>query len=116
MAIDRLLRQAAAQIALVDPATAATTLDRMLVVDVREPSEVLQGYLPGAINVPRGLLEFRAENDVAFSTPERPILLYSGAGKRSALAAFSLKQLGFENVFSLAGGIERWQREDRPVD
>ena len=115
MAVDRLLQKASTEITHIEPAVAAARLGDMLVIDVREPWEVLHGYLPGAVNVPRGLLEFRAEDDGAFRTPGRPILVYSGDGRRSALAAQALQQLGFADVYSLAGGFRRWLQEERPV-
>ncbi len=115
MAVDQLLDEARNQIREVEPAAALAALDDMLVIDVREPWEVLHGYLPGAINVPRGLLEFRHLERGGDDPEARPILLVSGDGRRSALAALTLKQLGVDRVFSLAGGMSRWLREELPV-
>lgn len=91
-----------------------------VVIDVREPAEFAQGHLPGAINLPRGVLEFqiRAHPAVAGRTagsPALPLLLYCLTGGRSALAADSLGQLGFEDVRSLAGGLQAWRNAGLPL-
>lgn len=79
-------------------------------VDIREPAEVAKsGLVAGAVNVPRGLLEFQID-------PESPthnaklaagsrLVLYCGSGARSALAAKSLKEMGVENVVHVPGGF-----------
>ncbi len=115
MAVDELLDEARDQINEVEPAAALAALADMLVIDVREPWEVLHGYLPGSINVPRGLLEFRYLERDDDATDDKPILLVSGDGRRSALAALTLKQLGVDRVYSLAGGMTRWLLEELPV-
>lgn len=91
-----------------------------LVVDVREPAEFAEGHLPGAVNLPRGVLEFqiRAHPAIAGRTTGSsapPLLLYCLTGGRSALAADSLGQLGFEDVRSLAGGLQAWRNAGLPV-
>jgi len=115
MQIDALLRDAQARVHDVTPEYAEAELPRFLVVDVREPQEVLHGFLPDALHVPRGVLEIRVSEDDRFRDREQAILCYSGTGVRSALAALTLQQLGFTNVHSLAGGINRWSDEDRPI-
>lgn len=87
------------------------------VVDVREPDEFAEGHIPGAVNIPRGLLEFevdghpavRYETAEALSHRERPVILYCLSGGRSALAADALRQLGFQNPVSLDHGILGWE-------
>src|SRR5215210_730389 len=73
------------------------------VVDVRERDEWDEGHLPNATHIPRGSLESRIEQAVPDRT--RPVLLYCAAGNRSAFAARTLEELGYENVRSLAGGF-----------
>ena len=79
-----------------------------LLVDVRDPGEVAQsGMLAGAINVSRGMVEFRADpampsHDPAFNR-RRPVILYCASGGRSALAGKALVELGYENVSNLGG-------------
>tara|TARA_R110000782_G_scaffold29887_6_gene74196 strand:+ start:168 stop:518 length:351 start_codon:yes stop_codon:yes gene_type:complete len=116
MLIDGLIEDAQTQVREINPAAVAGRLEDYLVLDVREPSEVLLGFLPGAINVARGTMEFRVSDDPRFGKPQTAILVYSGHGRRSALAALTLSQLGFSNVQSLAGGIKRWSEEDWPIE
>lgn len=93
------------------------------IVDVREPDEFADGHLPGAVNIPRGLLEFEVdghpavnyETAEALSHRERPVVLYCLSGGRSALAAEALKRLGFSSPMSLAGGILHWADAGHPV-
>src|SRR5260370_41791380 len=70
-------------------------------IDVRERDEQAKGTIPGAIALPRGILEVNI--DRITTDKNRKLVLYCGGGSRSALAASSLKKLGFNNVISLAG-------------
>ena len=82
------------------------------VIDVREPGEFAEGRIPGAVNIPRGVLEFQVDGhpavngarDEHLSHRETPVIVYCRTGGRSALAAESLKRLGFAQPLSLAGG------------
>ena len=83
-----------------------------VIIDVREESEVNNlGIVKGAIHIPRGLLEFKLEpnsiNNSININRETNILIYCAGGYRSALAAKTLKDLGFKNVFNL-GGFSDW--------
>lgn len=86
-----------------------------VLIDVREPVEFATGHLPGAINIPRGVLEFQIESHPALVGPPRPIVLYCHSGGRAALAALSLSTLGFDEVRSLTGGIMGWAKADLPI-
>jgi sulfur-carrier protein adenylyltransferase/sulfurtransferase len=112
-----LLQQVKSEIDEVDVTQARELLgadDRPLVVDVRELDEWTEGRIPGAIHIPRGNLESRIEQ----AAPDRaqPIFLYCAAGNRSAFAAKSLEELGYENVVSLAGGYTDWKRSGLPTE
>ncbi len=85
-----------------------------LVLDVREQAEWDEGHLPGAVHIPRGSLESRIER--AAPDPERRIVVYCAAGNRSAFAAKTLAELGYEDVVSLAGGFADWKRSGFPVE
>jgi rhodanese-related sulfurtransferase len=93
------------------------------IVDVREPAEFAAGHVPGAVNIPRGVLEFEVDGhpavncvtDPALSHREQPIVLYCRSGGRSALAAEALKRLGFADARSLGGGYIGWAAAGRPV-
>ena len=93
------------------------------IVDVREPEEFADGHLPGAVNIPRGLLEFEVDGHPAvnYQTAEalahrqRPVVLYCLSGGRSALAAEALLRLGFVDPMSLEDGILGWADAGHPV-
>ncbi|MSP16643.1 MAG: molybdopterin-synthase adenylyltransferase MoeB [Myxococcales bacterium] len=85
-----------------------------VIIDVREQDEWVQGFVPGARFIPRGFLEPRIEEQVP--AREQPIILYCAGGTRSALAARSLKELGYTNVKSLAGGFAAWKRAGHPQE
>ena len=89
-------------------------------VDIRESEELLQnGRIPGAIHAPRGMLEFYADASLPYHKPEfdkkKRIILHCASGGRSALATDSLKQMGFENVAHLDGGIKAWKDSGNEV-
>jgi len=83
------------------------------VVDVRESDEYAAGRIPGAIWLPRGFLEIRIEEK---ASREEPLVLYCAGGTRSALAAKTLQDMGYQNVSSLAGGFTRWSDAAYPID
>lgn len=84
-------------------------LGKALILDVREPSEYAQGHLPNAINLPRGLLEFKLNSHPLFEgKQEADILVYCQVGGRSALAAETMLKLGYQKPLSLAGGFKAW--------
>ncbi len=86
-----------------------------LLVDVREPDEYHNGHITGAINVPRGLLEFKFSNDEALTSRDLNIVIYCKNSGRAALSAQSLAAMGYLHVQSITGGIEAWEAADKPV-
>jgi sulfur-carrier protein adenylyltransferase/sulfurtransferase len=84
------------------------------IVDVRERDEWDEGHLPGAVHVPRGHLESRIES--AAPDKSRPVLVYCASGNRSAFAAKTLEELGYDHVVSLAGGFTDWKRNGNPFE
>lgn len=96
---------------------AGSLLGKALVLDVREPAEFALGALPGAVNIPRGVLEFKIDGHPAFQNRrDADILVYCQTGGRSALATEALKKLGYENAVSLAGGFKSWQESGQTVE
>ena len=92
-----------------------------LLLDIQEPDEYARGHIPGAIHVPRGMLEFQIMKTlehigVRASASDADMVLYCGTGGRSALAAKSLDDMGFRNVRSMDGGIVAWNEAGLPVD
>lgn len=94
-----------------------------LLIDIREPGEYERGHIPGAVHLPRGLLEFEIHGLVQSALSDRnappedhPVVLYCGTGGRSALAAETMATLGYRNVRSLSGGLVAWTQTKLPVD
>jgi sulfur-carrier protein adenylyltransferase/sulfurtransferase len=110
-----LLQQVRSEISEIDATHARDRIEsgEPIVVDVREQNEWDEGHIPGAVHVPRGHLESRIER----LTPDRarPVVVYCSVGNRSAFAAKTLAELGYEDVVSLAGGFTDWKRNGFPV-
>ncbi|MEN9705880.1 MAG: hypothetical protein RLZZ393_1759 [Pseudomonadota bacterium] len=108
-----LVARARQSIREVHPAELRDHLPGAAVIDVREPQEYATGHLPGAVNIPRGMLEFEISTnpdvggvtDPALADRSRHIVLYCLGGGRAALAAAALQELGYTHVESIAGGI-----------
>ena len=83
-------------------------------VDVREQHEFQAGYIPGAIHIPRGFLEQQAE--AKLPDKKAPIVAYCAGGTRSAFAARTLSELGYENVLSANPGFVRWKDLRYPME
>lgn len=81
-------------------------------LDVREAGERQQGFIPGSLHAPRGFLEFIADPEGPMHNPglrpDRRVVVYCGTGGRSALAAKTLRDMGYPRVASLVGGIQAW--------
>jgi molybdopterin/thiamine biosynthesis adenylyltransferase/rhodanese-related sulfurtransferase len=108
-----LLAAAKAHITEVDTAAAADKIaaGSVVVLDVREPDEFEQGALPDVIHIPRGHLEAQVETRIIDKS--MPVVVYCAGGVRSAFAAKTLQELGYTNVFSMAGGFGKWKDEGR---
>lgn len=113
----QLVAEAMAQIKQIDiPNTDAHLAAGGAVIDVREPGEYQAGHLPGAVNIPRGLLEFQIGDNAALANKDQPIVLYCKTGGRAALSAVNLKRMGFEQVRSLTGGFDGWVSAGQKVE
>jgi rhodanese-related sulfurtransferase len=105
-----MLAAANASVPKLSPTEAAGKMraEGVLIVDVRDPSEVERtGKIKGAVNVSRGMLEFRADpqsqyHDPAFR-PDRTVLVYCASGGRSALAGRTLQEMGYGDVYNIGG-------------
>jgi molybdopterin/thiamine biosynthesis adenylyltransferase/rhodanese-related sulfurtransferase len=114
------IRKIKSQIAEVDPSDVRATMSdsggngAVALIDVRESEEVARGLIPGATHVPRGYLESRIDGAV----PDRSqhVVLYCASGNRSALAAKTLEELGYENVESMTGGYTLWKDRGYQVE
>lgn len=88
-----------------------------LIVDVREPQEFAAGHVPGAINIPRGLINSQIWNHVGApekADMERPIILQCQSGKRATLAAQTLEELGFTHTAAVIMNLNDWQQAGNP--
>src|SRR3989475_7491072 len=81
-------------------------------LDVREGDEWEQGHLDKAIFLPRGFLEVKA--DKTLTDKNQPVVVYCAGGVRSALAAKTLQDLGYSNVYSMRGGFNEWKNNGLP--
>jgi rhodanese-related sulfurtransferase len=92
-----------------------------VIVDVRETEERAQnGSIPGAVHLPRGMLEFYADPTSPYYrseiAPDKRVILHCAAGGRSALAVRTLQDLGYTNVAHLEGGFGAWAAAGQPVE
>ncbi|QEC44344.1 rhodanese-like domain-containing protein [Pseudobacter ginsenosidimutans] len=90
-------------------------------IDIRETEEIGSiGKIPGSVHAPRGLIEFYADESTPYHKQEfeksNRIILHCASGGRSALAVRTLKEMGYENIAHLDGGIKAWKEAGLPVE
>ncbi len=119
--VAELVAEAKGQIENVAPKDASdeAASGKAVLLDVREPVE-WEHHIAGSVQVPRGLLEFAADpaspRHTAELDPARRVIVYCRSGARAALAAVTLKTMGYENVANLEGGFSAWQEAGLPSD
>lgn len=91
-----------------------------VLIDIRESEELKQnGRISGSVHAPRGMIEFYADSTLPYHKPEfdkeKRIILHCASGGRSALAALTLKQMGYTNIAHLDGGLKAWKEAELPV-
>ena len=114
ISVKQMLEAANAVVPKITPAEAKEMIgrDNTLVLDVRDAPEIEKsGKIHGAVNVSRGMLEFRADpespyHDKAFAK-DKTVILYCASGGRSALAGKVLKDMGYDHVYNV-GGFKDW--------
>ena len=118
-----MLAEANAAVGSIDVEEAKTLVGRpdVLFVDVREKEELQRtGKIPGAVHVTRGMLEFHADPESPYHKPEldrsKRVIVNCASGGRSALAAKTLKEMGYENVWNLVGGMNAWTEKGGPTE
>jgi molybdopterin/thiamine biosynthesis adenylyltransferase/rhodanese-related sulfurtransferase len=109
-----ILDEARAQIKSIDIDEARRMLEKpgTVLLDVREGDEWRQGHIPQAVGIPRGFLELRVEEKVP--DHKTPVILQCASGTRSLLAARSLREMGYENIYNLTGGFNAWKDRGLP--
>jgi rhodanese-related sulfurtransferase len=118
--VAQMVAEARAQIENVSPQEAAdeAASGTAVILDVREPVE-WEHHIAGAVQVPRGLLEFAADPASPRYRPELEpagrVIVYCRSGVRAVLAAMTLKNMGYENVVNLEGGITAWREAGLPL-
>jgi rhodanese-related sulfurtransferase len=118
-----LVAEAREKIREVAPLTFAAHRQDEILIDVREPAEFETGRIPGAINIPRGVLEFQVDahpavanvSDPELSHKQRPVVVVCRTGGRAALSAANLQRMGFAEVRSIAGGVLAWSEAGLPL-
>jgi rhodanese-related sulfurtransferase len=122
--IHDVLADARARLDRLEPAEAqrAVAEEDALIVDVRsELQRERDGVVPGAIHIPRNVLEWRLDPDSGAADPRigglgRRVVVMCDAGYQSSLAAAGLRDLGFERATDLAGGFQAWRAAGLPVE
>lgn len=112
---DDLVAEAKARVAEIDAANAIVRKAKgdTVFLDVREPNEWNLGHVPAAVHIPRGQLEGRVEGLV---DRDKNIVVYCAGGSRSALAADTLRQMGYDHVTSLKGGFRGWAENGGEIE
>ena len=109
---EQLVAEAKAEIEQTDVEAVRNALESgegVTVVDVREPAEWDEAHISGAKRLPRGLLEYQAAEQLP--DKDARIVIHCASGGRSALAAKSLKEMGYTNVANMDGGINAWREK-----
>jgi rhodanese-related sulfurtransferase len=120
--VNETVAKAKESIKLVDMSEFKEVVDKKaydLIIDVREPGEYAQGHVTGAINIPRGLIEFKVWSKVGFpdnTDTDKKIYIYCKTGGRASLATKSLKDLGFTNVTAVNMKIADWKKAGYPME
>jgi rhodanese-related sulfurtransferase len=116
----QMVGSAMARVATVTPEDAREEITRgdAVVLDVREPIE-WEEHIEGAVQVPRGILEFQADpaspaHNPALE-PDRRVIVVCRSGTRATLAAATLMDLGFTDVVNLVGGMNAWKKAGLPT-
>jgi len=106
--IDEVRREGVEEISFLDLKEMQQEEEDFLLIDVREPHELAAGMIPGAVSLPRGMLEL--DIDKFTTDKDKQIVLYCSGGGRSLLSAYMLGRMGFRNAVSLIGGYEQWSK------
>lgn len=117
------VKEAKQQIQNLTPAEVSEELSTgdVVLIDIRESEELqLNGKIANSVHASRGMLEFYADPALPYHKPEfektKRIILHCASGGRSALAALTLQQMGYENVAHLDGGIKAWKDAGLPTE
>lgn len=116
MTANDLVEAAKKNVAMISLADAKALFDKgeVTFLDCREPKEYKAGHIPGAINVPRGLLEFKIDKTIPGK--DTAIIMYCKSGGRACLGCESLGKMGYKNLKNMEGGWKAWSKTGYPVE
>jgi rhodanese-related sulfurtransferase len=120
--VSDLVKAAKERIENLDADTVETeTAHGAILVDIRESEELAaNGRIPGAVHIPRGMLEWRADPTSSYHQPpldpNSRIILHCAGGGRSALAVLALQQMGYQNIAHLETGFQGWKDAGKPTE
>jgi len=106
-------RQLVPEVTVAEVAERRQRGEDVILLDVREKDEVRTGYINGAISVPRGFLEMQVTGQIPDRDQE--VVVYCAGGVRSLLAGRVMREMGYQNVSSMAGGITQWKDAGYPI-
>lgn len=116
MTAESLVAEAKKNVCEVSVSEAKELLDKggYVFLDCRESKEFKMGHVPGAMNIPRGLIEFKIDKKI----PDKNsgIVVYCKVGGRGCLSACTLCRMGYKNVMNMAGGWMAWEKAGYPID
>ncbi|MCK5895853.1 MAG: rhodanese-like domain-containing protein [Cocleimonas sp.] len=90
--------------------------DGIQIIDVREEAEYSKGAIPDAANIPRSVMEFLLGKHLGEEYRDRPYVVYCRSGGRAALAAVTMKLMGYTQVHAMEKGFMEWKEEGYAVD
>ncbi|NVL92045.1 MAG: rhodanese-like domain-containing protein [Desulfobacterales bacterium] len=116
MTADDFKKEALKHITTITVSEAKALLDKggFTFLDVRTEKEFKKGHIPGAVNLPRGKLEFRIDKKIPDKNTS--IVVYCKTGGRSALATYTLVKMGYKNLKNMDGGWKAWTKAGYPVE
>jgi len=116
MTADSFVSEAKKGVCEVSVSNAKEMLDKggCVFLDCREPKEFKMGHVPGAVNIPRGLMEWKISKKIPDKTAK--IVVYCKVGGRGCLSACTLCRMGYKNVVNIAGGWQAWEKAGYPVE
>ncbi len=116
MTAEDLVAEARENICEISVSEAKELLDKggWVFLDCREPKEFKMGHVPGAMNIPRGLLEFKVDKKI--TDKNENIVVYCKKGGRGCLSACALCRMGYSNVKNISGGWMAWEKAEYPIE
>lgn len=114
---DQMVKQAKAsirEVSVSDVRKMINSKEKIIILDVRDRDEFETGYIPGAVNLSRGMLEFK----ISTLIPDKKavIVVYCGVDLRGPLATRTLNEMGYINAVNIIGGLKAWKAAGYPIE